>query len=264
MNLSSEEKKDNKKNSKNDNEVYQSEIQKQLFKKDKSKLSKYIDLFVGKKGIVQLLKYEIIISLFNNFPGALGIFLRNIFFPLLFKKVGKNVSFGKNLTIRHPGKISIENDVVIDDNCMLDAKGINNEGIIIKEGVYIGRNSILSCKNGNIILHKNTNIGFNCEIFSASKVEIGQNTLIAAYVYIIGGDHKYNLADKPISEQGRVSKGITIENSCWLGAKSMILDGVKIGNDSIIGAGAVVNTDIPPFAIAVGIPAKAVKSRKNQ
>ncbi|GAH58292.1 unnamed protein product, partial [marine sediment metagenome] len=57
------------------------------------------------------------------------------------------------------------------------------------EGVFIGRNSILSCKNGNIIISKNVNIGFNCEVFSASKVKIGENTLLAAYSYIIAGGH---------------------------------------------------------------------------
>ncbi|MBC7333331.1 MAG: acyltransferase [Actinobacteria bacterium] len=245
-------------------EEYQPEIQKQLFRKDKSKFSKYIELFVGKKSIWTLLKYELITLLFSNIPGAIGILLRNIFFPFLFKKVGKNVSFGRNLTLRHPHKISIDNDVVIDDNCMLDAKGIDNNGISIQSGTFIGRNSILTCKNGNIVIEKNVNIGFNSEIFSASNVVIGENTLIAAYVYVIGGDHKYNLADKPISEQGRVSKGITIGKNCWLGAKSLILDGVNVGNDSIIGAGAVVNQDIPPFSIAVGIPARVIKDRRTQ
>lgn len=244
-------------------EEYQPEIQKQLFRKDKSKFFKYINLFVGKKSIWTLIKYEVITLLFSNIPGAIGILLRNTFFPLLFKKVGKNVSFGKNLTLRHPYKISIDDNVVIDDNCMLDAKGIDNKGILIQSGSFIGRNSILSCKNGNIIIEKNVNIGFNSEIFSASNVTVGENTLIAAYVYVVGGDHKYNLADKPISEQGRVSKGITIGKNCWLGAKSVILDGVKIGDNSIIGAGAVVNQDIPPFSIAVGIPAKVIKDRRT-
>lgn len=194
--------------------------------------------------------------------GAIGIFFRNLFFPLLFKKVGKGVSFGRSLTIRHPGKISIEDDVVIDDYCVLDAKGINNKGIHISEHNFIGRSTILSCKNGDIVLGKNVNIGFNCEIFSGSKVIIGENTLIAAYVYIIGGGHAYSSTDIPISEQEKPSHGIEIEKNCWLGAGAKVFDNVTIGNDTVIGAGAVVTRNIPAFSIAAGVPARVAKTRK--
>ena len=243
-------------------ERYEDKIQKELFARDKSKIAKYINLFVGKKGFLNLLKYEIITVLFQDMCGALGIFFRNLFYPLLFKKVGKRVSFGKSVTIRHPHKISIEDDVVIDDYCVLDAKGLNNNGIYISKNVFVGRGSILSCKNGDIILEKNVNIGFNSEIFSGSKVVVGENTLIAAYVYIIGGGHDYSRVDIPISEQEKPSYGIKIEKNCWIGAGAEVFDNVTIGEDTIIGAGAVVSKDIPAFSIAAGIPARVAKSRK--
>ena len=243
-------------------ERYEDKIQKELFARDKSKIAKYINLFVGKKGFFSLLKYEIITVLFQDMRGALGIFFRNLFYPLLFKKVGKGVSFGKSVTIRHPHKISIEDDVVIDDYCVLDAKGLNNNGIYISKNVFVGRGSILSCKNGDIILEKNVNIGFNSEIFSGSKVVVGENTLISAYVYIIGGGHDYSRVDIPISEQEKPSHGINIERNCWIGAGVKVFDNVTIGEDTIIGAGAVVSKDIPAFSIAAGIPARVAKSRK--
>jgi acetyltransferase-like isoleucine patch superfamily enzyme len=242
-------------------ERYEDKIQKELFAKNKSKIAKYTDLFVGKKGFFSLLKYELIMMLFQDMRGAAGIFFRNLFYPLLFKKTGRGVSFGKSITIRHPHRISIEDDVVIDDYCVLDAKGIDNDGIYISENVFVGRGTILSCKNGDIILEKNVNIGFNSEIFSGSKVVIGQNTLIAAYVYIIGGGHDYSRADIPISEQEKPSYGIKVGKNCWLGAGSKVFDGVSIGEDTIIGAGAVVSRDIPPFSVATGIPARVAKSR---
>ena len=118
-------------------ERYEDKIQKELFARNKSKIAKYINLFVGKKGFFSLLKYEIIIMLFQDMPGAVGIFFRNLFYPLLFKKVGKGVSFGKSVTIRHPYKISIDDNVVIDDCCVLDAKGLNNNGIHIGKNIFI-------------------------------------------------------------------------------------------------------------------------------
>jgi len=243
-------------------ERYEDKIQKELFAKDKSKIAKYINLFIGKKGFLNLLKYEIITILFQDMPGALGIFFRNLFFPLLFKKVGKGVNFGKSITLRHPYKISVGDNVVIDDYCVLDAKGLDNNGICIKENIFIGRGSILSCKNGDIALEKNVVIGFNSEIFSGSKVFIGENTLISAYVYIIGGGHDYSRVDIPILEQEKPSHGIKIERNCWIGAGAKVFDNVTIGEDTIIGAGAVVSKNIPAFSIAAGIPARVAKSRK--
>ncbi len=250
-------------NSENTKVIDESLRSKNISKSRKGKFSKYSDLFVGKRGLFALLKYEIIIGCFGSFPGALGIVLRNMFYKALFAKVGKNVNFAKNITLRHPNKISIGDDVIIDENCMLDAKGIDNQGISIGHGVYLGRNSILSCKNGDITLEENVNIGFNCEVFSASDVVIGENTLIAAYVYVIAGDHDYNMTEKPISEQEGISKGIKIGKNCWLGAKSMVLDGTTMGSDSILGANAVLAADIEAYSVAVGTPAKVIKKREK-
>lgn len=235
---------------------------KSLTRSGGSKFKKYSDFFVGKRGFFAFLKYEIITALFAGTPGAIGIFLRGIFYRLLFKKVGKGVSFGKNITIRHPNKISIGNNAVIDDNCMLDAKGSTNTGIIIEDGVFLGRNTILSCKDGDIILRENVNLGFNCDIFSGKKIEIGKNTMIAAYVYFVAGNYSYDSPDTPATEMDTICKGIVVEESCWFGAKALILDGVTIGRNSIIGGAAVVTENIPPYSIAVGIPAKVIKSRK--
>lgn len=243
-------------------ERYEDKIQKEIFSDDRSKVAKYINLFVGKKGFWSLLKYEIITFMFQDMRGAIGIFFRNLFYPFLFKKVGKGVNFGKSITVRHPHKISIGNNVAIDDYCVLDAKGLDNNCITIGDNVFIGRGSILSCKNGDIILENNVNIGFNSEIFSGSRVVIGENTLIAAYVYIIGGGHDYSRIDIPISEQEKPSHGIKVEKNCWIGASALIFDGVTIGQDTIIGAGALVSKNIPPFSIATGMPARVARSRK--
>ena len=67
---------------------------------------------------------------------------------------------------------------------------------------FVGRNTILSCKNGDIELGEGANIGFNCEIFSASRVRIGANALLAAYCYLIGGDHDFSDASRPVARAG--------------------------------------------------------------
>ena len=113
--------------------------------------------------------------------------------------------FGVNVTLRHPHKIRIGDNVVIDDLCCLDAKGTDNKGITIGNGVFVGRNTILSCKNGDIVIDDRANIGFNCEIFSASRVRVGKDMLMAAYTYLVGGDHLYDRIDIPVLQQGRTA-----------------------------------------------------------
>jgi len=205
-----------------------------------------------------LLKHEAVVMLSQHLPGAFGLAMRKLLYPALLGSCGRNVVFGQNVVLRHPHKIRIGDRVVIDDNCLLDAKGEVNAGITIGSGVFVGRNTILSCKNGDIELGDEANVGFNCEIFSASRVRVGRGTLIAAYVYLIGGDHEFSDREKAVLDQRRVSAGISIGDGAWLGAGAKILDGVMIGDRAVIGAGAVVRDAVPPGATAVGIPARLI------
>jgi acetyltransferase-like isoleucine patch superfamily enzyme len=238
-------------------------IQQKLFEADKSQIQKYQDLIIGKKGLFNLIKYELIMLLSSWVPGALGLFLRSKLYPILLGKVGKGVVFGTNVVLRHPHKIHLGDNIVIDDNCVLDAKGTDNKGIFIGNGVFIGRNTILFCKDGDIYIDDNVLIGFNCEIFSANFVKLGKNIQIAAYSYLNGGTHNFDRLDIPVKEQERSGKGIIVEDNVWLAANVKVLDGVVIGRDSIVGAGAMVNKDIPPFSIAGGVPAKIIRSRNS-
>lgn len=239
------------------------EAQKELFDKNRTALEKYCDLIVGRRGLGSLLAYELI-TMTAPIPGALGLWLRSRLYPLLLGSCGKNVVFGQNVILRHPRRIRIGSDVVIDDNCLLDAKGRDNDGIGIGDGAFVGRNTILSCKNGDITLAPRVNIGFNCDIFSASSVVFGAETLVAAYCYFIGGGHEFGSSDQSVLNQGRVSEGITVGAGAWFGAGCKILDGVSVGDHAVIGAGAVVNRDIPAHAVAVGLPAKVIRDRREE
>ena len=106
---------------------------------EQSRWRQYAEWVVGKDDFLSFLKYEIITVLFSNLPGALGLFLRAKFYPLLFSKVGTQVVFGRGLTIRHPHKIRIGDRVIIDDYCLIDAKGRTNNGIVIGDNVFIGK-----------------------------------------------------------------------------------------------------------------------------
>jgi acetyltransferase-like isoleucine patch superfamily enzyme len=231
-----------------------------------SPVRKYQDLVVGDRRWLRLLRFEVVTALLGGLPGVAGLGLRRLLYPSLLGASGRNVIFGKGLTLRHPGLIRLGADVVVDDDCVLDAKSgpePRAAGIEIGTGVFIGRSTVLSCKGGSIDVGDHANLGLGCVILSESRVSIGASCLFAAQCYLVaGGNHDFSRVDIPVIQQPSVSRGgIRIEPNVWLGARVTVLDGVTIGRDAVIGAGAVVTRDIPPFAVAAGVPAKVVRMR---
>ena len=108
-----------------------------LFNKE-SNLDKYRRMVIGDQGWLKMIYFEFVILFFSLIPGALGLICRKLLYRPLFKQVGKSVIFGRNLTLRHPHKIMIGDNVIIDDECLLDAKGESNSGISIGDYVSIG------------------------------------------------------------------------------------------------------------------------------
>jgi len=92
-------------------------------------------------------------------------------------------------------------------------------------------------------------------------IKIGDYVRIASHVSIVSFQHNHKRTDIPIKLQGKVSRGITIEDDVWIGTGVCVLDGVRIGEGAVIGAGSVVTKDIPAYSIAVGAPARVVKKR---
>lgn len=118
-----------------------------------------------------------------------------------------------------------------------------------------------------IIIGKNTFIGRGVCITTnssgLSSISIGSDVLLAQDVMIIGGNHRFDRLDVPIRKQGEGTQGhIVIEDDVWIGARAIVLTGVKIGRGSVIAAGAVVTKDVPMFSIVAGTPARVVGMRK--
>jgi acetyltransferase-like isoleucine patch superfamily enzyme len=237
------------------------DVPREIFDRTRSARQKYQALVVGRPGWAALLHYELVTSVAGRMPGALGLFVRSRLYPGLFARCGRNVFFGAGVTLRHPHKISIGNDVVIDDGSVLDAKGTSNTGITIGDGVFIGRYSSLNTKDGNIVLEDRVNIGPFCTVFSASTVHIGKETLLAAYAYLVGGGHAFDEIGTPILDQARPSAGITVGAASWIGAAVTVLDGVSIGRGVVVGANAVVTRSLPDFSVAAGTPAVVQRTR---
>jgi len=155
-----------------------------------------------------------------------------------FKSIGENVVFEKGVLVIHPENISIGNNV------------------------YIGHNTILKGYYKNVMeIGDDTWIGQGCFFHSAGGLKIGKNIGIGPSVQIITSAHKSDQLDIPVLNADIIFKEVVIEDWSDLGAGSIILPGVTVGKGAIVGAGAVVTKDVPPYVISVGNPAKVLRSR---
>jgi acetyltransferase-like isoleucine patch superfamily enzyme len=235
-----------------------------IFDDRKSNMQKYREMTVGSSGMLFLLRFELTILFIGWIPGALGLVLRKIFFKSLFKQVGRNVIFGRNLTLRHPQKISIGDNAIIDDDCLLDGKGTTNAGISIGDGFTLGRFSSLVCKNGTIEIGSHVNIGSSVKIVvgDGGTIRIGNSIDLGSSCHLSGGSYDYSQVDVLPSSQRQATQGIVIEDMAWIGAGAILLDGVEVGTKSIVGAGSVVNKNVPPKVVVAGVPIKVIKQRE--
>jgi len=244
---------------------FRASAQKTLMSRDRSMGAKYSTLILGRRSLFAIIKFELITLAVSWVPGALGFVLRRIFYPCLLGRVGRNVVFGRGITLRHPHKIRIGDNTVIDDYSVLDAKGEANEGIVIGAKVFIGRHAILSCKEGSISIGDHSNISANCTILSETEVRLGNYCFLAGNCYLVaGGNHSFDKLDVPIMFQPSISKGgIRVGDDVWLGAGVIVLDGVTVGRGSVVGAGSVIPASLPEYSFARAARALKVEDRRR-
>lgn len=108
---------------------------------------------------------------------------------------------------------------------------------------------------------ENVLVGYFFSALLAGEIHIGDDTMIASNVLITTENHGIDSAAVPYRLQKIVIGDVWIGKNCWIGEKSIILPGVKIGDNSIIGAGSVVTRSIPKNSLAVGSPARVIKTR---
>lgn len=212
---------------------------------------------------LQRLQELVITTLFSNIPTiALGTKLRNLIYRSIFSRLGSQVYIQSGAEFLNTSCIEIGDGVYIFRGVRLDAKGHSNNKLHLKNRVAIERNVDIGCMEDTYIqIEEDTFIGPNVCIAGPGDIKIGKHCMIASHSGIYANNHNFDDPKSPIRHQGITRKGIVIEDDCWLGHGVTVLDGVTIGKGSVIGAGAVVTKDIPPFSVAVGTPARVIKSR---
>jgi acetyltransferase-like isoleucine patch superfamily enzyme len=134
--------------------------------------------------------------------------------------------------------------------------------IEVGKGCSLGRNLFFgTAKDARIILGDNSSINTGAHIVAVRGIEIGHDTAIAEYVTIRDQNHRFSDPDKLIRAQGFEASPIRIGNDVWIGRGVFIGPGIEIGDGAVIGANSVVTTNIPPYSVAVGAPARVVRRR---
>lgn len=178
---------------------------------------------------------------------------------------GSVLFIGKNVTLRHKRCITLGNSVIIEDGVFIDA--LSRNGVVFGNNVTIAKNTTIQCTGVIQELGEGLEIGDNSAVGAYSfigaqgGIKIGSNVIMGPRISIQSENHGYQELGIPIRLQPTTRQGIVIEDDCWIGTNSIILDGVHIHSGCVIAAGSVVTKDIPPNSVVAGVPAHVIKGR---
>lgn len=133
--------------------------------------------------------------------------------------------------------------------------------LVLGPWCWIGNDNKLRAHEGQLTLGAKVVMGRDNVINTYLDIEVGDAAILADWIYVCDFDHRFDRLDVPIKDQGIATSPTRIGGDVWLGEKSSVLRGVDVGHGSVVASHCLVNRDVPPFSIAVGVPVRVVRSR---
>jgi acetyltransferase-like isoleucine patch superfamily enzyme len=185
---------------------------------------------------------------------------------LHFPLRGRGVFIGSRCTLIGKSNIRFAGPLYLGNGCLINA--ISQSGVVFGANVSLQRQVAIECTGSlqrlgrGVVVGTNVGIGSQTFLGAAGGIRIGDDTIIGNFVSFHAENHNFDALDTPIHGQGTTWQGIEIGRDCWIGAKATLLDGVRVGDQSVIAAGAVVKAgDYPARSILAGVPARIVGIR---
>lgn len=207
------------------------------------------------KSVSSNMLLELLIDKSFNWIRSLKVVLRGQFYPMLF--------LGKNVQLSYCSNIQFGKWNQLEDHVYISALG--KKPIQFGNNVRIGAFSrIITSTSFNklgsdIRIGNNVGIGEFAYLGGGGGLEIGNDCIIGQYFSCHPENHNFQNTEELIRLQGVTRKGIKVGNNCWIGSKVTILDGVTIGDNCVIAAGAVVTKSMPANMVIGGVPSKVIK-----
>ena len=193
---------------------------------------------------------------FIIYKNTAGKALRGLWKRLFIRKVKGLFLVGKGVTVTHGNHIRCGRNVKFEDYA--EIHGLCSEGLTFGDNVTISRGVMIrpsSYYGGDLgkglVMGDHSSIGPYGYVGCSGKITIGSNVMLGPKCSLFAENHVFENTDATIKEQGVKQKGITIEDDCWIGSNTIILDGVTIGKGSVIAAGSVVSKDVPAYSVLI-------------
>lgn len=164
------------------------------------------------------------------------------------------------LRVRSP-HIVTEGFVFLGRNVTLEARRGYGR-LIIGRWVHIGQGNTIRCHEGTLRIGDKCIFGKDNTVNCYLDIEFGATTIVADWVYVCDFDHVFTDIEVPIKDQGIVKSPVRIGPDVWVGTKVSVLRGSTVGQGSVLAAHCLVNRDIPPYSVTVGVPARVVRDRR--
>jgi len=162
---------------------------------------------------------------------------------------------GANVEVSSPNETRLANGVSLGDGARL----LGN--VTIGDHTTIHHHVLLDASGGRIEIGSNCSANEFCVLYGMGGLKIGNDVRMATHTVVVSGNHNFDDPRALIRDQGVTVEPTTIGDDVWIGANVTILAGVEIGSGSVVAAGAVVTHSIPPRSVAMGVPARVVRSR---
>ncbi len=229
---------------------------------------KQINLYLSRQSssVGRYVWEQVVQAIVGWIPGIIGIGVRAIVYRAIMRIDGV-AAIEDGVRIRFADQVHLGRGAYLDHGVYLHACP---GGISIGPESYVMKNAILHVYNFRDLPHAGIRIGARslvgeaCILRGQGGITIGNDVFLAPLVQMLAVNHVYHDTTRPISLQGITCQGITVEDGAWIGGGAIILDGVRIGKNAVVGAGAVVTRDVPDYCVAVGNPARIVRDLRSQ